>query len=180
MGDIRAWAIDELRRMEDTRIQLAFLLEEAEQACTLQLLKASLADQRAVNQALQGRLRTMFEAVGVEPGPLPSAAARALVQEARDAFRPLRGPSRDVAISLAAVRIELWEIGVWRGLASLFRLLVEDGVADAIDGWIGDLADAERHLASVAVALTPEVEGHAHETTRRHRPRLPLNVGPAE
>lgn len=175
MEAIETWALEELRRMDDVRARLAPLLAQLQEAADLPLLKQTLQEQRDTNAAQLGRLQRMFEALGIEGGGGHSAVAEAMVQEARDAVAAVDGLPRDFVIAQHAVRIEFWELGVWRGLLSVYRLMMQDAVADQIDALIDDLAAAERHLASVAAAITPEEEPrHEHQTTIRRTVPSPM------
>jgi ferritin-like metal-binding protein YciE len=179
MERLEAWCMDEIRRLEDARAHLAWLLEEMEEAATLPLLRDTLQEQRGTIAAQRERFTRLYAALGLEPGGLENPIALAMAHVARESVRSLDGAQRDVVIAQHAVRFETWELGVWAGLYRVLRQVGRHQAADEVEALVGDLRSAERHLEAVHPDV-PEEEGQERRATIRHRPRLSLNIGPAE
>lgn len=181
MEALAAWCTDEIRRMEEARAHLAWLLEEMEEAAGLPLLRETLAEQRGMSAAQRERFMRLYGALGVAPGGRECAAALALTSAAREDLRRLEaGPERDTVIAQHAVRLELWEIGVWSGLFAVLRQLGRHAAADEVEALVSELRSAERHLEAVHPDLPEEDGPHERRGAPRMRTRLSLNVGPAE
>lgn len=176
--DSESWLRDEIGRMEDARIQLAWVLEEWQQAASLPLLQQTLAEQRAVNASVAEHLGRIAAALGVPAAPVESPAARGLVAEARAVVRAVSEDARDAAIAAHATRIELWEIGSYETLHRLFRLALQDEAADQIEALLGELREAERHLASLAPAFGDEEPSTALHGAGHRQRSIGLGRGP--
>lgn len=182
MEAVAAWAQRELKNMEQANRLVGDWLGEARSQALLPLLQQTLEEQHAVNVHHQERIQRLLTVVEGPSEPPPRAAAEALVADARSGVAAAETPvARDLVIAQHALRIEHWEVGAWRGLGRVFRLLLVDDVADEIAALLRELTTAERHLASLGLRATDDDdESYQHRTPARRPYRSPLHQGPHE
>lgn len=127
-------------------------LPRMEKAATSRELRAALAEHLAVTQEHVERLEEVFGLLGHKLQVKKCEGLEGLIKEGESMIQEceIGSATRDVAIILAAQKVELYEIAAYGGLAQLARTLQHDEVAELLGTTLAEEKEADETLTEIA------------------------------
>jgi ferritin-like metal-binding protein YciE len=144
--------IEELRDIYWAEKHLIKALPKMEKATSSEQLAKAFADHQAVTQEQVSRLEQVFELLGEKARGKKCDAMEGLVKEAESVIEDTEeGTStRDVALIIAAQKIEHYEIATYGGLATLAKTLGKNDVAKLLGQTLDEEQEADELLTELA------------------------------
>lgn len=143
--------IDELRDIYWAEKHLVKSLPKLEKAASSEELANAFAEHLAVTQEQVSRLEQVFEILGEKPRGKKCEAMEGLVMEAESVIEDTEeGTStRDVALIIAAQKVEHYEIAAYGGLATLAKTMGKTEIKDLL----GQTLDEEKETDEILTQL---------------------------
>src|SRR5690349_14659677 len=143
--------IDELRDIYWAEKHLVKSLPKLEKAASSEELANAFAEHLAVTQEQVSRLEQVFEILGEKPRGKKCEAMEGLVMEAESVIEDTEeGTStRDVALIIAAQKVEHYEIAAYGGLATLAKTMGKNEIKDLL----GQTLDEEKETDEILTQL---------------------------
>ncbi|WP_313189689.1 ferritin-like domain-containing protein [Sphingobacterium sp.] len=141
--------------------KLVDALQEMEQAATTEELKDAFEDHYLLTKKHVSRLKKIFERLGENEESKECKAMDGLIEEAREIIKSTQEGSvtRDVALIIAAQKVEHYEIATYGGLAQIAITLGLDKVADILEKTLQEEEETDETLTDIAEShINPEAE----------------------
>jgi|SRR5687768_8283861 len=144
--------LEELRDIYWAEKHLVKALPKMEKACSSEELAAAFADHLAVTQEQVSRLEQVFELLGEKARGKKCDAMEGLVKEAESVIEDTEeGTStRDVALIIAAQKVEHYEIAAYGGLATLAKTLGKTEIKDLLGQTLDEEKETDELLTQLA------------------------------
>ena len=144
--------IEQLRDMYWAEKHLVKALPKMQKAATSEELASAFADHLAVTQEQVTRLEEVFELLGEKPRGKKCDAMEGLVKEAESVIEETEeGTStRDVALIIAAQKVEHYEIATYGGLATLAKTLGKNEVKELLGQTLEEEKETDELLTQLA------------------------------
>ena len=144
--------IEQLRDMYWAEKHLVKALPKMEKSASSEELKTAFSDHLAVTQEHVSRLEQVFEILGENARGKKCEAMEGLVKEAESVIEDTEeGTStRDVALIIAAQKVEHYEIATYGGLATLAKTLGKNQVKDLLGETLEEEKETDELLTQLA------------------------------
>lgn len=144
--------IDELRDIYWAEKHLVKALPKMEKATSSEELATAFADHLAVTQEQVARLEQVFELMGEKARGKKCEAMEGLVKEAESVIEDTEeGTStRDVALIIAAQKVEHYEIAAYGGLATLAKTLGLNEIKELLGQTLEEEKETDELLTQLA------------------------------
>jgi ferritin-like metal-binding protein YciE len=165
---LEKFMVDSLKDMYWAEKHLVKALPKLERAATSEQLKQALRDHLTVTEEQVARLEQVFELMGKRPQAKKCEAMEGLSKEAETIVEETEKGTmtRDVAIIIAAQKVEHYEIASYGGLTQLANTMGLSEVADLLGQTLAEEKEADESLTSIAendINYQAEEEGSAEE-----------------
>jgi ferritin-like metal-binding protein YciE len=156
---LEEYFVDEIRDIYWAEKHLTKALPKMEKAATSDELSTAFADHLQVTKEQVARLEQVFEMLGEKPRGKKCDGMEGIVKEAETIIEETEDGSstRDVALIIAAQKVEHYEIAVYGGLTQLAKTLGKNDVA----GILGEILEEEKEADEL---LTNLAEGGVNES----------------
>lgn len=143
--------LEELRDIYWAEKHLVKALPKMEKAASSEELAEAFAEHLAVTQEQVGRLEQVFELLGEKARGKKCEAMEGLVKEAESVIEDTEeGTStRDVALIIAAQKVEHYEIAAYGGLATLAKTMGKNEIKNLL----GQTLDEEKETDEILTQL---------------------------
>lgn len=143
-------------------------LPKMQKKATTEELQQAFADHTAVTREQAQRLEQVFEMMGKKAQAKKCEAMDGLIKEAEEIIENTEDGTmtRDVALIVAAQKVEHYEIATYGGLVQLSRTLGQNEVADLLEQTLQEEKDTDQLLTSIAendINMEAEMEGAGQE-----------------
>lgn len=144
--------VEELRDIYWAEKHLVKALPKMEKASSSEELANAFAEHLAVTQEQVSRLEQVFELLGEKPRGKKCEAMEGLVKEAESVIEDTEeGTStRDVALIIAAQKVEHYEIATYGGLATLAKTMGNTQVKDLLGQTLEEEKETDELLTQLA------------------------------
>lgn len=144
--------IEELRDIYWAEKHLVKALPKMEKATSSEQLAEAFADHLAVTQEQVSRLEQVFELLGEKARGKKCDAMEGLVKEAESVMEDTEDgtSTRDVALIIAAQKVEHYEIAAYGGLATLAKTLGKNEVAKLLVQTLDEEKETDELLTQLA------------------------------
>jgi ferritin-like metal-binding protein YciE len=144
--------IEQLRDIYWAEKHLVKSLPKMEKAASSEELATAFADHLAVTQDQVSRLEQVFEILGENARGKKCEAMEGLVKEAESVIEDTEeGTStRDVALIIAAQKVEHYEIAAYGGLATLAKTLGKNQIKDLLGETLEEEKETDELLTQIA------------------------------
>jgi ferritin-like metal-binding protein YciE len=165
---LEKFMLDSLKDMYWAEKHLTKALPRLEKAATSEELKQALQDHLTVTEEQVARLEQVFELLGKKPQAKKCEAMEGLSREAETVIEETEAgtSTRDVAIIIAAQKVEHYEIASYGGLAQLANTMGLTEVGDLLGQTLEEEKESDALLTSIAendINLQAEEEGSEEE-----------------
>lgn len=149
---LQEYLIEELRDIYWAEKHLVKALPKMQKAATSEELASAFEDHLAVTEEQVARLEQVFELLGEKPRGKKCEAMEGLVSEAESIIEDTEEGSatRDVALIIAAQKVEHYEIAAYGGLATLARTLGNEEVANLLGETLEEEKETDELLTQLA------------------------------
>ncbi|WP_409149876.1 DUF892 family protein [Sphingobacterium sp. BS-2] len=150
-----------LKDMLYAESKLVEALQEMEQAATTEELKDAFEDHYLLTKKHVSRLKKIFERLGENEESKECKAMDGLIEEAREIIKSTQKGSvtRDVALIIAAQKVEHYEIATYGGLAQIAITLGLDKIADILEKTLQEEEETDETLTDIAEShINPQAE----------------------
>lgn len=132
--------------------KLVDALLEMEKASTTEELKDAFEDHHLLTKKHVSRLKKIFENLGEKEESKECKAIEALLEEAREIIKSTDDGSvtRDVALIIAAQKVEHYEIATYGGLAQIAITLGFEKAADLLEKTLEEEEETDYNLTDIA------------------------------
>lgn len=160
--------VEELRDIYWAEKHLAKALVKMQKAATSEQLAQAFQDHQTATEEHVARLEQVFEMFDERPRAKKCEAMEGLVAEGESIIKDTEDESatRDVALILAAQKIEHYEIATYGGLAQLAKRIGRDDVKEILGKILEEEKQTDELLTSLAES---EVNQRAVETESESR-----------
>ncbi len=144
--------IEELRDIYWAEKHLVKALPKMEKASSSEELANAFADHLAATEEHVSRLEQVFELLGEKPRGKKCEAMEGLVKEAESVMEDTEeGTStRDVALIIAAQKVEHYEIAAYGGLATLAKTMGKPEIKDILGQTLEEEKETDEILTQLA------------------------------
>ena len=127
-------------------------LPKMQKASTTSELQAAFEDHRNVTEEQVSRLEQAFEMMGKKAQAKKCDAMEGLIKEAESVIEETEKGSmtRDVALIMAAQKVEHYEIAAYGSLVQLAKTMGNDEVADLLQTSLDEEKETDELLTSIA------------------------------
>ena len=149
---LEKFMIDSLKDLYWAEKHLTKALPKLEKAATSEELKQALQDHLTVTEEQVAKLEQVFELLGKKPHAKKCEAMEGLSREAETMVEETEEGTmtRDVAIIIAAQKVEHYEIASYGGLTQLANTMGLTDVADLLGQILAEEKEADELLTSIA------------------------------
>lgn len=144
--------LEELRDIYWAEKHLVKALPKMQKASSSEELAGAFADHLEVTQEQVSRLEQVFEILGEKPRGKKCEAMEGLVKEAESVIQETEeGTStRDVALIIAAQKVEHYEIAAYGGLATLAKTMGKNQVKELLGQTLEEEKETDELLTQLA------------------------------
>jgi ferritin-like metal-binding protein YciE len=166
---LEKFMIDSLKDIYWAEKHLTKALPKLEKAATSEELKQAFQDHLTVTEEQIARLEQIFEIMGKKPQAKKCEAMEGLSKEAETVIQDTEAgtSTRDVALIIAAQKVEHYEIASYGGLAQLATTMGMTEVAELLGQTLQEEKETDQLLTSIAendINYQAEEEGGEEET----------------
>jgi ferritin-like metal-binding protein YciE len=149
---LQEFFIDSLRDIYWAEKHLTKALPKMEKAATSEELATAFSDHLTVTQEQVARLEQVFELMGEKARGKKCDAMEGLVKEGESIIKETEEgtATRDVALIIAAQKIEHYEIATYGGLAQLAKTLGRDDVSALLGETLEEEKETDQLLTDLA------------------------------
>jgi ferritin-like metal-binding protein YciE len=149
---LEKYFLEELKDIYWAEKHLTKALPKMQKAATSDDLANAFADHLAITEDQVGRLEEVFEMLGETPRAKKCEAMEGLVEEAQSVIEDTEDGSatRDVALIIAAQKVEHYEIATYGGLTQLAKTLGHDDIAELLGQTLQEEKETDELLTSIA------------------------------
>lgn len=146
--------IEELRDIYWAEKHLTKALPKMRKACTSQELASAFEEHLAVTEGQIERVEQTFELLDMTPRAKKCEAMEGLVKEAQGVIEDTDTGSatRDVALIIAAQKVEHYEIATYGSLVQLAKTMGRDDIANLMQQTLDEEKEADVLLTELAVS----------------------------
>jgi ferritin-like metal-binding protein YciE len=171
--------IEELKDIYWAEKHLVKALPKMQKAATSEDLAQAFADHLTATEEQVARLEQIFELFGQKAKTKKCEAMEGLVREGEAVIKDTEADSatRDVALIMAAQKIEHYEIATYGGLAQLAKTIGRDDVKDLLGQTLDEEKEADELLSSLAESSINEEavqEGESEGKSEKRRSKSEL------
>ncbi len=151
-NSLREFFLSELKDIYWAEKHLVKELPKMEKAATTESLREAIAEHLEVTEQQVEKIEEIFEMLNERSQAKRCEAMEGITREGMRVVEETEKGSltRDVAIIVAAQKIEHYEIAAYGGLAQIARTLGEDHAASVLDEILQEEKEADRMLTDVA------------------------------
>jgi ferritin-like metal-binding protein YciE len=159
---------DQLKDIYWAEKALLKALPKMQKKCTTDELKQAFQDHATVTKEQASRLEQVFEILGKKAQAKKCEAMDGLIKESEEIIENTEDGTmtRDVALIMAAQKVEHYEIATYGGLVQLAHTLNMSEVAEILEQTLQEEKDADQLLTYIAendINMEAELEGTAQE-----------------
>jgi len=149
---LQEFFIEELKDIYWAEKHLVKSLPKMQKGATTEELQNAIADHLEATQEHVNRLEQVFEILETKAAAKKCEAMAGLVEEAQTVLEDTEKgtATRDVAIIMAAQKVEHYEIATYGGLVQLAKTLGLDEAADILAQTLQEEKEADELLTSIA------------------------------
>jgi ferritin-like metal-binding protein YciE len=149
---LQEFFLDELRDIYWAEKHIVKALPKMQKAATSEELANAFEEHLAVTEEQVARLEEVFELLGEKARGKKCEAMEGLVSEGETVIEDTEEGSstRDVALIIAAQKIEHYEIAAYGGLATLAKTLGKEDVAELLGQTLAEEKEADEMLTQLA------------------------------
>lgn len=127
-------------------------LEKMQEAATTEELKDAFEDHHLQTQKQVKRLEKVFQLIDEKPEKKECKAIKGIIEEGEEVIKATEDGSatRDVALIIAAQKVEHYEIATYGGLAQLAITMGHDKAADLLERTLQEEEDTDSLLTDIA------------------------------
>lgn len=146
--------IEELRDIYWAEKHLTKALPKMRKACTSQELAAAFEEHLAVTENQVSRVEQTFELLEITPRAKKCEAMEGLVKEAQGVIEDTddNSATRDVALIIAAQKVEHYEIATYGSLVQLAKTMGRDDIAQLMQATLDEEKQTDLLLTELAVS----------------------------
>ena len=143
---------DSLKDIYWAEKSLVKALPKMQEAATTEELKNAIEEHLAQTEAQVGRLEQVFELIGKKAQAKKCDAMEGLIKEGESVIEETEEGSmtRDVAIIIAAQKVEHYEIATYGGLAQIATTMGLDEAADLLNETLEEEKETDELLTEIA------------------------------
>lgn len=160
--------------------QLVKALPKMAKAATSEELAAAFEDHLEVTENQVTRLEQVFESCGLKVSSKKCEAMAGLVKEGEEAVEETEDGSllRDVALIIAAQKVEHYEIAAYGSLRTLAMIMGEDDAASLLQETLDEEGETDHLLTEIAESINPEAyrEGMDEEDEDMEEDEAPVKT----
>jgi ferritin-like metal-binding protein YciE len=150
-------------------------LPEMQRAATTEELQEAFEDHLFATQKHVSRLEKVFKNLGKEPEAKKCEAMAGLVEEAKSIIKETKDGTmtRDVALIIAAQKVEHYEIATYGSMVQLARTMDKEEIAAILEKTLWEEEDTDQHLTEIAESsINPmaDEEGNEDENNNSSTP----------
>ena len=162
---LRDFFVDELKDIYWAEKHLTKAIPKMQKAATSEELSNAFEDHLAVTQEHVSRLEQAFEMLEEKAQAKKCEAMDGLVKEGEEIIEETGEgtATRDVALIMAAQKIEHYEIATYGGLVQLAKTLGRQDVSDILAETLEEEKEADETLTSIAEASANEMASQEKE-----------------
>lgn len=151
-SSLEKFFIDGLKDIYWAEKALTKALPKMQKAATTEELKSAFADHLAQTKEQVVRLEGVFEAMGKKAQAKKCDAMEGLIKESESIIEDTEAGSltRDVALIMAAQKVEHYEIATYGGLAQLAKTLGRDDAKELLGQTLQEEKDTDMLLTEIA------------------------------
>jgi ferritin-like metal-binding protein YciE len=144
--------IDMLKDIYWAEKHLVETLPVMQRAATTDELQEAFEDHLLATQKHVSRLEKVFRNLGKEPEAKKCEAMAGLVEESKSIIKETKDGTmtRDVALIIAAQKIEHYEIATYGSLVQLARTMDNEDIATILEKTLWEEEDTDQHLTQIA------------------------------
>jgi len=160
--------VEELKDIYWAEKFLVKSLPKMQKAATSEELANAIADHRAVTEEQVSRLEEVFEMMEETPKAKKCEAMEGLIKEGEHVIEETEDGSatRDVALIMAAQKVEHYEIATYGGLVQLAKTIGREDIAEVLVQSLEEEKETDELLTTIAensVNLNASEEGEEEE-----------------
>jgi ferritin-like metal-binding protein YciE len=127
------------------------------EGATSEELKSAFEEHLEVTEAQVERLEQVFESCGLKVASKKCKAMEGLVEEGNEAMEETEEGSllRDVALIIAAQKIEHYEMAAYGSVRTLATIMGEEEAASLLQETLDEEGDADQVLTEIAEGINP-------------------------
>ncbi len=146
--------VEELRDIYWAEKHLVKALPKMRKACTSEELANAFEEHLSVTEGQIERVEQAFEMLDMTPRAKKCEAMEGLVKEAQGVIEDTDTGSatRDVALIIAAQKVEHYEIATYGSLVQLAKTMGRDDIADLMQETLDEEKEADVRLTELAVS----------------------------
>lgn len=165
---LEKFIVEQLKDIYWAEKALLKALPKMEKAATTEELKEAFQEHRTVTEEQVNRLDQAFEMMGKRAQGKKCEAMEGLIKEAETVIEETEKGSmtRDVALIMAAQKVEHYEIATYGGLVQLTNTMGLTDVSELLDETLQEEKETDQLLTSIAennINLEAEQEGEGSE-----------------
>ncbi len=143
--------VEQLKDMYSAEKQLVDALPKMAKAASTNQLQQAFEQHLSETRGHLNKVQAILDELDENPGNKHCKGMEGLVKEGEDVIKKEGSPAaRDVAIILAAQKVEHYEIATYGGLRAYARTLGYDDAADTLDEILDQEYDADQKLDDIA------------------------------
>jgi len=151
MESLQELYVEELRDIYDAEQQLVKALPKIAKAATSDSLRSLIEEHLDVTESQVERLGEIFEELGIKPKGGKCEAMRGLIDEATELIdADADSEVLDVALIMAAQKVEHYEIASYGCLRTFAELLEHEEQAETLQEILDEEKDADENLTELA------------------------------
>ncbi|MBP1163973.1 ferritin-like metal-binding protein YciE [Chryseobacterium sp. PvR013] len=127
-------------------------LEKMQEAATAEELKDAFEDHHLQTLKHVERLEKVFQLIDEKPEKKECKAIKGIIEEGEEVIKATEDgtATRDVALIIAAQKVEHYEIATYGGLAQLAITMGHDKAADLLERTLQEEEDTDSYLTDIA------------------------------
>ncbi len=151
-GQLEKYFVDGLKDIYWAEKALTKALPKLMKAATTEQLKSAFKDHLAVTKEQVVRLEQVFEGMGKKAQAKKCDAMEGLIKESESIIEDTKTGSltRDVALIMAAQKVEHYEIATYGSLAQLAKTLGYNDISDILERTLAEEKEADQLLTTIA------------------------------
>jgi ferritin-like metal-binding protein YciE len=153
-------------------------LPEMQRAATTEELQEAFEDHLFATQKHVSRLEKVFKNLGKEPEAKKCEAMAGLVEEAKSIIKETKDGTmtRDVALIIAAQKVEHYEIATYGSMVQLARTMDKEEIAAILEKTLWEEEDTDQHLTEIAESsINPMADEEGNEDENNNNSSTPNN-----
>lgn len=156
--------VEELKDLYSAESQLLKALPKMAKAAESEELKNAFTTHLKQTEGQVKRLEKVMKQLDESPKGKKCKAMEGLIEEAKEVLEEDYEPAlRDLALIVAAQKVEHYEIAGYGSARTLAELLEEDDVAELLQETLDEEGETDKLLTQIAQTLSPEAAAVSEE-----------------